>query len=121
MLMREAKVSRKISHCHKAIAKVSKALAAAHYEELMSCSNVVYQVWRNNHPGLNAKQLGQAFVNKFWSRFIDAARATLTAQLLQPIDESVKDEIMQILVLDSTLIRGRKNPAVLAGELKQQG
>lgn len=112
---------RKISHCHKSIAKVAKAVAAAHYEELMSCSNVVYQTWKKNHAQLNAKQLQQAFVNKFWSRFIDMARATLTAQLLQPIDLAVKDEIMEILALDSKLIRGRKEPMLVMGELKQPG
>jgi hypothetical protein len=47
------------------------------------------------------------------------ARATLGALLREPIDEKVKDEIVEILALDQTLIRGRKNPSVVMGEIKQ--
>lgn len=111
---------RKISHCHKAIAKVARNLAAATYQELMSCSNQLYDVWKKQTPGLNDKQRQQLFVNRKWGMFIDAARATLTLQLRSPIDEKVKDEIMEILALDATLIRGRVNPAVVAGELQQK-
>lgn len=111
---------RKISHCHKKIREVAKEAAALHYEMLMSSSNVVYQMWKIQHPGLNAKQLQQAFVNRHWSKCIEMARATLGALLTQPIDETTKLEIVDILALDATLIRGRKEPAILAGELQQQ-
>ncbi len=110
----------KISHCHKKIRDVAKAAAAHHYELLMSSSNVVYQLWKIQHPGLNAKQLQQAFVNRHWSKCIEVARATLGALLTQPIDDTTKLEIVDILALDATLIRGRKEPAVVMGELKQQ-
>lgn len=110
----------KSAHCHKKIREVAKAAAALHYEMLMSSSNVVYKMWKNQHPGLNAARLQQAFVNAHWSKCIELARATLGALLREPIDDITKDEIMQVLVLDSTLIPGRKNPALLMGELKQQ-
>lgn len=112
-------MSRKIAHCHKKIREVAKAAAAEHYEMLMSSSNVVYKLWKKQHPGLNAAQLQQAFVNAHWSKCIEMARATLGRLLTTSIDETLKLEIVDILAKDQTLIRGRKNPAVLAGELKQ--
>ena len=110
----------KIAHCHRKIRDVAKAACALHYEELMSSSNVVYTMWKMQHPGLNSKQLMQAFVNRHWSKCIEMARATLARLLLEPIDENTKEEIMNVLVLDATLIRGRKEPAIVAGELKQK-
>lgn len=110
---------RKISHCHVHIRKVAKEACAMHYEMLMSSSNVVYQMWKKQHPDLTSKQLMQEFVNRHWSKCIDLARATLGSLLTQPIDEKLKLEIVDILALDSTLIRGRKEPSVVMGELKQ--
>ncbi len=108
---------RKISHCHHVIAKIARELAAATYEELMSSSNEVFETWKKQTPGLNDKRRQQLFVNRKWGMFIEAARATLTLQLRQPIDEATGDKIVEILALDATLIRGRKNPAIVAGEL----
>ena len=113
-------MTRKISHCHKKIRDVAKEACALHYEMLMSSSNVVYQLWKIQHPGLNSKQLQAAFVSRHWSKCIDLARATLGALLTQPIDEKTKLEIVDILALDSTLIYGRKNPAVVAAEIHQK-
>lgn len=113
-------MSKKIAHCHKTIRKVAKEAAAIHYEMLMSSSNVVYQMWKIQYPGLTPAQLQQAFVNRHWSKCIEMARATLGALLTTHIDETTKLEIVEVLALDSTLIYGRKNPSVLAGELKQQ-
>lgn len=110
----------KIAHCHKKIRDVAKAAAAHHYELLMSSSNYVYKMWRMQHPGLNAKQLEQAFVNAHWSKCIDLARATLGALLREPIDETTKLEIVDILALDSTLIRGRKEPMLVMGEIQHK-
>lgn len=110
----------KIAHCHKKIRDVAKAAAAEHYEMLMSSSNVVYNMWKKQHPGLTAKQLQQAFVIRHWSKCIEMARATLGRLLTTSIDDTLKLEIVDILAKDQTLVKGRKNPAVLAGELKQQ-
>lgn len=113
-------MSQKVSHCHKKIRELAKEACALHYEMLMSSSNVVYKLWKIQHPNLNSARLQQAFVNRHWSKCIELARATLGALLREPIDEKTKEEIMQILVLDSTLIRGRKQPAIVVGELTQQ-
>ncbi len=110
-------MGRKISHCHKRIRDVAKELAAATYEMLMSSSSLVWHNWKKQHPGFadNPRKLEIAFVSKYWGMHIPAARATLTRLLTSPIDEKAKDEIMEILALDATLIRGRKNPATIAG------
>lgn len=109
----------KISHCHKRIAKVAKELAGASYEELMS-HDVLYKMWKKKNPGLEGKRLQLKFINDKWGLYVPAARATLTLLLREPIDERVKEEIMQILVLDSTLVRGRVSPAVIAGTVQQK-
>lgn len=117
-------MGKKISHCHWRIAKVAKELARAAYQELMG-SNVLYDAWKKRNPSLarNPKRLEQQFVNHRWGLFIEAARATLVGLLQEHnnpnIDEKAKEEIMEILALDSSLIRGRVNPAQVAGVVKQ--
>lgn len=97
-------------------------LAGATYDMLM-VDNLLYKTWRDQNPDLvrgpswDGKKLRERFVAKNWGKHIAAARATLVGLLQQPIDESLKEEIMEILALDSTLIRGRANPAILAGEV----
>ncbi len=109
------------AHCHKHIAKVAKELCRASYGELMS-HDLLYKHWKMKHPGLasNPKKLEQQFVNQKWGMWIDAARTTLTLLLREPIDEKQKEEIMEILVLDSSLIKGRQNPARVTGQLAQK-
>ncbi len=108
---------RKISHCHKDVAKVAKGLCAASYEMCMGGSNLVYKEWKRQNPQIaeNPKRLLLAFVNRNWGKYIPAARATMARLLTSPIDESAKERIMEALTLDATLIRGRVNPAILAG------
>ena len=105
------------AHCHKRIAAVAKEAARASYAELMSSSNLTYQLWKKTHPTLNAKRLEQHWVNTKWGLYVPIARTTLGLLLSQPIDESLKDEIVEILALDQTLIRGRVNPAMVAGQV----
>ncbi len=113
-------MTQRISHCHKRIRDVARGLAEATYDNLMSSSNFVYEGWKKKHPGLNAQRLRIAFVNKYWGSHIPAARATLALALREPIDEKVKEEIMEILTLDATLARGRKDPAIVAGQVQQK-
>ncbi len=105
------------AHCHKRIAKVAKECCAATYDELMSSSNLLYETWKKKNPGLEGNRLRQHFVNSKWGMFVEAARATLACLLREPIDEKTKLEIVEILAMDSTLIRGRVNPARVAGQI----
>jgi hypothetical protein len=77
--------------------------------------NEVYAEWKRQNPEATKQELENRFVAKNWSKFIDGARATLTRLLLEPIDQALKDEIEEALVLDASLIRGRRDPKVLMG------
>lgn len=110
------KQGQKISHVHIRVAKVAKELAAESYELVMS-HNLVRAEWKRQHPGMGEKGLLRAFVTRNWSRYIPCARTTLTLLLREPIDEKLKEEILAVLVKDSTLIRGRVEPKILAGAL----
>lgn len=114
-MQRQISGGRSGAHCHKRVAKVAKALAAETYEQLMSSSDLIYSNWKKKYPHLDSKRLCRQFVADKWALFIPPARATLVGLLQQPIDEALKEEIMEILVLDSTLIRGRVNPMAVIG------
>lgn len=109
----------KISHCHKKIREVAIALAEESYEAVMG-NNWVRAEWKRQHPGMGEKALIKSFVSRNWPRYIPAARTTLTLLLRSPIDDKAKEEIMEVLTLDATLIRGRQNPAVVMGALAPQ-
>lgn len=106
------------AHCHKRIAQVAKEAAANSYEELMH-DNVLFSVWKAKNPSIahDPKRLRQHFVNLRWGWYIDLARTTLALLLREPIDDKIKEEIVDILAKDSTLIRGRVNPVKVAGQL----
>src|ERR1700760_2629726 len=100
------------AHCHWKIAVVAKELAGATYDMVMGADNLVYSTWKRQNPSIadNPVKLKRKFVSRNWGKHSDAARATMACALREPIDEAVKEEIVEILALDSTLIRGRKNP-----------
>lgn len=98
---------RRISHCHFAIKKVAQALAGEMYENIMS-NNKVRAHWIAQNPEATEKQLLQRFVDRNWGKCLQAARCAMTAQLLDPtVPELQKEEIIEILALDQSLMRGR--------------
>lgn len=102
----------KIAHCHKALRSVAQALAGELYENLMS-NTKIYDHWKSQNPECTPKQLETRFVARNWGKCLEAARAVMTAQLLDPnVPELQKDEIIEILRLDSTLMRGRERKMV---------
>ena len=105
-------------HCHRKLREVARELAATNYDELMSF-DPLYSAWKKQNPGIagNAKRLRLAFVNRKWGLYVEAARAMLATMLNGPLDEKVKEEIMQVLILDSTLMRGRVAPAAVIGSV----
>lgn len=114
------------AHCHKHVAKIAKEAASASYDELMS-QDILYSAWKKsnpdcvNGPTVNSVELRRRFVARNWGKYIPLARTTLGLLLSQPIDNKLKDEIVEILALDQTLIKGRVNPAVIAGSVQQKG
>lgn len=117
--MSQGKKEQRIGHCHVYIKKVAQELAGATYNQLMS-DNLIYTQWKKSHPDLadNPKKLEAAFIAKNWGLHVHAARTTLTLLLRSPtLTEEAKEKIMDVLTKDATLMRGRRNPATVAGVL----
>lgn len=106
------------AHCHVEIKKVAQGQARVLFEELAR-RNQIFDQFKRQHPDMTTQQMEDAFVAKVWPQLIDTARATLAGMLRSPsYSEEYKEEIMDILVKDATLIRGRKNPAQVLGVMK---
>lgn len=107
-------------HCHKLVAKIAREACAELYERLMG-ENVVRTEWKRQNPDCTEHQLLARFVNRNWSKCIPFARATLARLLTTSIDDKTKDEIMEALMLDQTLTRGRAdNAARVVGQISQR-
>lgn len=102
-------------YAHKLVVKTAEELARATYEMVMG-DNLIYAAWKTQNPDCqNGKELEAKYVAKRTSWFLEPARATLTRLLSQPIDQALKDEIEEALVLDATLRRGRAQPTLAPG------
>lgn len=107
-----------VKHCHFAVKKVAEGMAHVLFDEMMS-RNEIWSKFKEQHEGLTTAQMEAKFVAHLWPQMIDQARATLAGMLRSPgVSEEQKEEIMDILVKDQTLVRGRKNPAQLMGTVK---
>jgi hypothetical protein len=93
-------------HAHKLIAETAVGMAHELYDTMMR-DNQWYDLWKKQNPGLGAKALETRFVKKNQGKLLSAARHTLAGMLAHPIDEGLKTIIMEALMLDNTLIRGR--------------
>ncbi len=109
-----SKDKRNAAACHKMVRDVAVGMAHETYDSFME-NNVYYESWKASNPGLERREFELVWVNQNWARFVPAARATLAAMLAQPLDESLKESISEALILDATLIRGRKSPAQIVG------
>lgn len=96
----------KIKHCHKLIADTAKAMAHALFDEMMS-KDAIWSEFKRQHPGLSPTQMEDKFVRHLWPQLVEQARATLAAMLATPIAEPLKEDIMDALVRDQSLKRGR--------------
>lgn len=94
------------TYCHKMVAAVAKEAAGQLYERLMG-ENKFYEEWRRQNPDATPKQLERRFIEKNWGKCLEFARATLAAMLRGPYPDSLKEEIVDALSKDATLIRGR--------------
>lgn len=95
-----------VAHCHRDVAAVAQEAANELYDTVMS-NNLVFDQWKKSHPGLSVKGLRKAFVKQNWGKCLPLARATMGRMLSEPIDDTVKESILEALALDQTLMRGR--------------
>lgn len=104
----------RLGHVHKQIAEVAKAAAAELYETVMG-DNLVYSIWRSRYPNLGPKALQRKFVEKNWGKCVGFAKTTMAHMLTLPtIDEKMKEDIMEVLILDGSLLRGRGDVGLAA-------
>lgn len=106
------------AHVHVEIKKVAEGMAHVLFDEMMG-RNEIFSKFKDQHPDMTTKEMEDKFVAHLWPQLIEPARATLAGMLRNPsYSEEAKEEIMDILVKDQTLVRGRKNPAQVLGTLK---
>jgi len=98
--------NRPSKHAHWRVKETAEVMAHELYDHMMH-DNQWYAAWQAKHPELNSKQLEQAFVDKNMAILLPQARAILAGMLNRPYDEGLKESIMEALVLDATLVKGR--------------
>lgn len=113
---------RNAAACHQMVRDVAVGMAHETYAVLMQ-RNDWYRAWRealeerSGVSGMSPDLLEKNWVNLHWGDFIEGARAQLAAMLRQPLDDGLRDTIAEALILDNTLIRGRKAGQKLLGAL----
>lgn len=105
------------AHCHVEVKRVAEGMAHVLFDEMMS-KDAIWREFRAQHEGLTKTQMEDKFVAKLWPQLLDQARATLAGMLRSgAYSDEQKEEIMDILVKDQSLVRGRKNPAQVLGSI----
>lgn len=96
------------AHCHRQVMDIAKALAGEMYEMLMG-NDMFWRIWKKQNPDATRKQLEERFIERNWGRFIGEARKALVMMLKDPsISETAKDQVVDVLEKDDSLIRGRQ-------------
>lgn len=109
------------AHCHKILRDVAQEAAGQLYETVMG-DNEVRAEWKRRWPNLSDKALERRFIARYWGHCLPFARATLATMLspghVEGLDPAAADAIMEALVLDSTLRRGRGQQGQVLGRSK---
>lgn len=97
------------AHAHKLVKETAEAMAHELYDTMMK-DDFWYNYWKKANPRIASqpRQLELAFVRKNLSKLLPQARATLAQMLRDTHDESLKETIYEALLLDATLVRGRR-------------
>lgn len=96
-----------VAHCHRQVRDIAKALAGEMYEMLMG-NDEFWKVWREQNQDATRKQLEDRFIERNWGRFIGEARKALVMMLRDPtISETAKEQVVDVLEKDASLMRGR--------------
>ncbi len=96
------------AHCHFLIKETAQGICHELFDQLMQ-DDMLFGLWKKRNPGLTTKQLEAKFVAKMWGKpeALQGARATLATMLNHPIDDVLKNQILDALVLDNSLKFGR--------------
>lgn len=107
MSVRRHQRQQRISHAHTLVAETAKDMAHTLFEKTMQ-DNSFYSAFVANNPGRTLGELESLYITRMWPVLVEQARATLAGMLRSGIDEGVKERIMEALVLDNSLVRGRR-------------
>lgn len=94
------------AHAHWLVRNTAVEMAHELYDTLMA-DNEWYKTWKKQNPSLDRAELETRFVEKNLAGLLPQARATLAGMLRTTMDERLKEEIYQALILDATLVKGR--------------
>ncbi len=83
-------------YCHQLLRETAVAMAAEFWE-IMAQANQPPGQWRGWHP------VQRSFAENHFGKFLEAARGALVHMLTTPIDDGLKTQIQEALVLDRPL------------------
>jgi hypothetical protein len=89
---------------HKLVAETAAAMAHELYDALMQRDDW-WKQWQAWHPGQTRKEMEDSFVRRNVAQLLPKARAVLAGMLAGPLNEGLKETIMEALTLDASLQR----------------
>lgn len=98
--------NRPSKHAHHLVHSTAVGMAHELYDTMMG-DNEWYGQWKALNPGISPKGLEDRFVAKNLGLLVPQARAMLAHMLRTSVDDILKEQIYEALLLDNTLIRGR--------------
>lgn len=101
--------NRPSQHVHKLVHETAVAMCHELYDTMM-LDNQWYSQWKAQNQDLagQPRQLTARFVTKNLAKVIPQARATLAGMLSRTTDPELQRTIYDALLLDNTLLRGRR-------------
>jgi len=93
-------------HAHELVAKTAREMAGEAYQDLMR-DNKIYKHWQTICPDLTPEWLEARFIAMATPHFLEPARTTLAQLLTTNIAEGLKADIVDALIKDNQLRRGR--------------
>ena len=101
------KSARPSGHAHKLVRETAIAMCGELYDTMMQ-DNEWYDCWKRANPGANSRELFKRFLARNLSKLLPQARAAMTQILRTSADEQLKESVYEALLLDATLVRGRR-------------
>ena len=116
------KRNRRLKHVHPMVADAAVGIIMESYDALMH-HNEHWVAFKRQFPEATAKELEQIYLEHNWGKGVEAAR-TVLARMLDPaaapnIDEESREKIHEALVLDRSLMMGRRTDAWKASGIRR--
>jgi hypothetical protein len=117
------KRNRRLKHVHPMVAETAVEIIMESYDSLMH-HDEHWSAFKRQFPDATSKELEQIYLEHNWGKGVEAARMTL-ARMLNPaaspgLDESSREKIHEALILDRSLMMGRRTDAWDAAGVRRQ-